>query len=80
MEPEWSQNGACRHLAGSARTMVFTVREAHGAVSGMLWEATFFGLGLQTLFGGVLGRVFADFALFWVPIGVPGGPILEKKL
>ena len=62
---------------GSARTIVFIVREAHGAVSGMLWEATFFGLGLQTLFGGVLGRVFADLDSFWVPIGVPGGSILE---
>ena len=57
--------------------MVFSVREAHGAVSGMLWEATFFGLGLQTLFGGVLGRVFADLGSLWLPIGLPGGSILE---
>ena len=62
---------------GSARTTVFMEREAHGAVSGMFWEATFFGLGLQTLFGGVLGRVFADLRSFWVPIGVPEDSILE---
>ena len=77
MEPEWSQNGACRRLVGSVKTMVFIVREAHGAVSGMLWEATWFGLGLGTLLGGVLGRVFADLGSFWVPIGLPGGSILE---
>ena len=64
---------------GIARTMVFTIREAHGAVSGMLLEATFFGLGLQTLFGGVLGRVFADLGSFWVPIGVSGGSFLGRN-
>ena len=57
--------------------MVFTVREAHGAVWGMLWEAIFVGLGLQTFFGGVLGRVFADLGSLWVPIGLPGGSICK---
>ena len=62
---------------GSARTIVSIVREAHGAVWGMLWEAIFVGLGLQTLFGGVLGGFFADLGSFWVSFGVPGGSILE---
>ena len=50
--------------------MVFTVQEAHGAVWGMLWEATFVGLGLQTLFGGVLAGFFV-LGVLWGPGGVP---------
>ena len=64
---------------GSARTMVFTVREAYGEVSGRLREATFSRLRLQTLFGGVLGSNCADFRRFGVPFGVPGASILESK-
>jgi len=78
-EPKWSQRHAWRHLVGSARTMVFTVPEAYGEVSGRLREATFSRPRLQTLFGGVLGSTCADFRRFWVPFGVPGSSSSEAK-
>ena len=80
MEPEWRQNDVRRHIAGSARTMVFIVREAHGAVSARLLETIFSTVALQTIFGEVLGSVFADLGPFCVPSGVPGRSILVSKM
>ena len=59
--------------------MVFTVREAHGAVSARLLETIFSTVALQTIFGEVLGIVFADLGSFWVTSGVPGSSILLSK-
>ena len=77
MEPKWGQKDAWGHFVGSAITMLFTVREAYGRVSGRLWEATFSRLCLQTLFGGVLECIFADFrrfgGLLWGPLGLHFG-------
>ena len=78
-EPKWSQTGSRRHLVGSARTMVFTVQEAYGEVSGRLRETTFSRLRLQTLPGGVLGIIFSEFRRFGVPFGAPWGSILDSK-
>ena len=47
--------------------MAVTVREAYEEVSDRLREATFSRKGLQTLFGGVLGTIFADFKRFGLP-------------
>ena len=59
---------------GSAKTMVFTVREAYGEVSGRLREATFSRLRLQTLSGDVSGSIFSDFMRFGVLFGDPWEP------
>ncbi len=53
--------------------MAGTVREAYGEVSGRVREATFSRLRLQTLFGCLLGSIFADFRRFWVSFGRLGG-------
>ena len=74
MEPEWSQNGACRHLAGSARTMVFTVREAYGrsrASSGrQLFSDWVYRPSLEVSWGEFL-QIWAHFG--W-SLGSRGGP------
>ena len=80
MESKWSQKSTWRHFVGSARTMVFTVREAYWALSGRLREATFFRLRLQTLFGGFLGSTFADVRRFGMPFGAPWDSIFDSKL
>ena len=59
--------------------MVFTAREAYGAVSARLLETIFSTVALQTIFGEVLGSVFADLGPFWVPSGIPGRSILLSK-
>ena len=59
--------------------MAGTVREAYGEVSGRVREATFSRLRLQTLFGGVLGSIFADFRLFWLSFGEPWAPFWHQK-
>ncbi len=79
MEPKWSPKGAWGYPLGSEKTMVFIVREAYGEVSGRLWEATFSRLRLQTLSGGVLGSILADFMRFWVPFEAPFGVHLGPK-
>ena len=53
-----------RHLVEHAKTIVFIVREAHGAVSARLLETIFSRVSLQSIFGEVLGSVFADFGSF----------------
>ena len=79
MEPKWSPKGAWGYPLGSEKTMVFIVREAYEGVSGRLWEATFSRLRLQTLSGGVLGSILADFMRFWVPFEAPLGSNWEQK-
>jgi len=79
MEPKWSPKGAWGYPLGSEKTMVFIVREAYEGISGRLWEATFSRLRLQTLSGGVLGSIFADFMRFWVPFEAPLGSIWDQK-
>jgi len=64
MEPNWSPKGAWGYPLGSEKTMVFTVREAYGEVSGRLWEATFSRRRLQTRSGRVPGSILADFRRF----------------
>ena len=64
---------------GSAKTMVFIVREAYGEVSGRVREAIFSTLRLQTLSGGVLGDIFSDFMRFGVPFGCPWDAIFAQK-
>ena len=77
--PKWSPKGVSGYFLGSEKTMVFTVREAYEGVSGRLWEAIFYRLRLQTLSGGVPGRILADFARLWVPFGSLFGRIWMKK-
>ena len=77
--PKRSPKGASGYFLGSEKTMVFTVREAYEGVSGRLWEATFYRLRLQTLSGGVPGRILADFGRFWVPFGSLFGFICMQK-
>ena len=77
--PKWSPKGASGYFLGSEKTMVFTVREAYEGVSGRLWEAIFYRLRLQTLSGGVPGRILADFGRFWVPFGSLFGFIWMQK-
>ena len=79
MEPKWSPKGAWGYPLGSEKTMVFIVREAYEGVSGRLWEATFSRLRLQTLSGGVLGSILADFMRFWVPFEAPLGSNRSQK-
>ena len=79
MKPKWSTKEAWGYPMGSEKTMVFTVREAYGGVSGRLWEAIFSRLRLQTLSGGVPGSILADFKLFWVPFGSLFGFIWMQK-
>ena len=78
MEPEWSQNGACRHLAGSARTMVFTVREAYGrsrASSGrQLFSDWVYRPSLEVSWGEFL-QIWAHFGC---PLGSRGAPFWNK--
>ena len=74
IDPKGSQRASQRRHVGSAKTMVFIVREAYGEVSGRLREATFSRLRLQTLSGGVSGSIFSDFMRFWVPFGGPWEP------
>ncbi len=62
-----------------AKTIVFIVREAYGEVSGSLREATFSSQRLQTLFGGVLGSIFADFRRFWLSFGGLWAPFRHQK-
>ena len=79
MEPKWSRKGARGHPLGSVKCMAGTVRETYGEVSGRLREATFSRLDLQTLPGGVLGSIFADFRRFGEPLGAPWGSIFGSK-
>ena len=79
IEPKWSPKGARGDLLGSEKTVVFIVWEAYEGVSGGLWEATFSRLRLQTLSGGVLGSILADFMRFGVPFEAPLGSNWGQK-
>ncbi len=65
-------SGKCKN---HGRGCVFSILGGSGRVR----EATFSRLGLQTLFGGVLGCIFSDFWRFWVSFGVSLGSLLGKK-
>ena len=76
MEPKSSQKRAWGYPLGSVKSMAGAMFSAHKGVSGRVREATFSRLRLQTLFGRVLGSIFADFKRFWVPFAVHFGSIL----
>ncbi len=70
MEPKRSPKRARGHPLGSVKTMAGAMFPAYKGVSGRVREATFSRLGLQTLFGEVLGCIFDDFRRFWDSLGL----------
>ena len=58
MEPKWRPKRAWGHPLECVKTIAGAMFSAHKGVSGRVREATFSRLGLQTLFGGVLGSIF----------------------
>ena len=73
--PKLSQNGIKMVPAGTLREVLEPSYLLYGRHMGGLGQA----LGLQTLFGNVLGGVFSDLGSCWVPSGVPGSPFWSKN-
>ena len=61
-----------RHLVEHAKTMVFTVREAHRALPGRVWERLFSGARCEGASRGVRRGTYGDFFGF---LDILGGPL-----
>ena len=63
-----------------ARTVVFTVREAHGEVSGSVWEPFFSRSRREGISGGFCRGYRTDFLRFSKILGVPWETLFDENL
>ena len=80
MMPKATKKEVRRQLVERARTMVVTVWEAHGEVSGRAWEPLFPRSRREGLSEGFRRGPRIDFLLFWMIFGVLWETIFGEKV